>query len=96
MALAALINRGKLKQEQLEQLKKLEEQLHQEDIDRSTQAGVNIALIAKAFAQKIKQSAGNLRMLYREFWLMKVLLFIYMNNGWKRWKAKNVKILCVI
>ncbi|ELX8380553.1 type III secretion system gatekeeper subunit SctW [Providencia vermicola] len=67
MALAALINRGKLKQEQLEQLKKLEEQLHQEDIDRSTQAGVNIALIAKAFAQKIKQSAGNLRMLYREF-----------------------------
>lgn len=67
MALAALINRGKLKQEQLEQLKKLEEQLKAEDTDRKTQAGVNIALIAKAFAQKVKQSAGNLRMLYREF-----------------------------
>lgn len=67
MVLAALINRGKLKKEQLEQLKKLEEQLKAEDTDRKTQAGVNIALIAKAFAQKVKQSAGNLRMLYREF-----------------------------
>lgn len=67
MALAALINRGKLKKEQLEQLKKLEEQLKAEDTDRSMQAGANIALIAKAFAQKMMLSAKNLRMVYRDF-----------------------------
>ncbi|MFJ1228806.1 type III secretion system gatekeeper subunit SctW [Yersinia proxima] len=67
MALAALIQRSRLKRKQLEQLEALREQLEAEDLDRSAQAGINIALVAKAFAQKMQQSAGNLRMLYREF-----------------------------
>ncbi|HDL7825970.1 TPA: type III secretion system gatekeeper subunit SctW [Yersinia enterocolitica] len=67
MALAALIHRSRLKRKQLEQLEALREQLEAEDLDRSAQAGVNIALVAKAFAQKMQQSAGNLRMVYREF-----------------------------
>lgn len=64
---AALIQRSRLKRKQLEQLEALREQLEAEDLDRSAQAGINIALVAKAFAQKMQQSAGNLRMLYREF-----------------------------
>lgn len=67
MALAALIHRGRLKRKQIEQLEALQELLQAEDLDRSAQAGINIALVAKAFAQKMQQSAGNLRMLYREF-----------------------------
>ncbi|EKT60889.1 HrpJ domain-containing protein [Providencia sneebia] len=67
MAIISLINRGKLRQEQLTQLKKLEEQLVQEDNDRNIQAGVNVALIAKIFSQKLQQSASHLRSLYREF-----------------------------
>ncbi|AJJ61755.1 type III secretion system gatekeeper subunit SctW [Yersinia aldovae] len=67
MALAALIHRSRLKRKQLEQLEALREQLEAEDLDRRAQAGINIALVAKAFAQKMQQSAGNLRMLYREF-----------------------------
>ncbi|AJI82106.1 type III secreted effector protein [Yersinia enterocolitica] len=67
MVLAALIHRSRLKRKQLEQLEALREQLEAEDLDRSAQAGINIALVAKAFAQKMQQSAGNLRMLYREF-----------------------------
>lgn len=67
MALAALIHRGQLKRKQLAQMEELREQLEADDFDRSAQAGINIALVAKAFAQKMRQSAGNLRMLYREF-----------------------------
>lgn len=67
MALAALIHRGRLKRKQIEQLAALKELLEAEDLDRGAQAGINIALVAKAFAQKMQQSAGNLRMLYREF-----------------------------
>jgi type III secretion protein W len=67
MALAALIHRSRLKRKQIAQLEQLREQLEAEDLDRTAQAGINIALLAKAFAQKMQQSAGNLRMLYREF-----------------------------
>ncbi|UBX50516.1 type III secretion system gatekeeper subunit SctW [Providencia alcalifaciens] len=67
MVLAALINRKKLKQEQIEHLQELERLLLTEDIHRTAQAGANIALIAKAFAQTLRESAGNLRTLYREF-----------------------------
>ncbi|ATM88347.1 type III secretion system gatekeeper subunit SctW [Yersinia enterocolitica] len=67
MALAALINRNRLKRKQIEHLNELRELLEAEDLNRSAQAGVNIALVAKAFAQRMQQSAGDLRMLYREF-----------------------------
>ncbi|QCJ68534.1 YopN family type III secretion system gatekeeper subunit [Providencia heimbachae] len=67
MVLATLIHRKKLKKEQIDNLLALEEMLHAEDTNRSAQAGVNVALIAKAFAQKLHFSAGNLRTLYREF-----------------------------
>lgn len=67
MVLAALINRKKLKQEQIEALQELERLLLTEDTQRAAQAGVNIALIAKAFAQTLRENAGNLRALYREF-----------------------------
>ncbi|WP_145932181.1 type III secretion system gatekeeper subunit SctW [Yersinia bercovieri] len=67
MALAALIHRNRLKRKQIEHLDELREALEAEDLTRSAQAGVNIALVAKAFAQKMQQSAGDLRMLYREF-----------------------------
>lgn len=67
MALAALIHRSRLKQKQLDRLKALQKLLQAEDVERRAEAGINIALIAKAFAQKMQQSAGDLRMLYREF-----------------------------
>ncbi|MTC23207.1 MULTISPECIES: type III secretion system gatekeeper subunit SctW [unclassified Providencia] len=67
MVLAALINRKKLKQEQIDHLQELERLLLTEDTNRTAQAGANIALIAKAFAQTLRESAGNLRTLYREF-----------------------------
>ncbi|HDN2512174.1 TPA: type III secretion system gatekeeper subunit SctW [Providencia rettgeri] len=67
MALATLIHRKKLKKEQIESLEALHEQLLSEENARSAQAGANVALLAKAFAQKLKQSAGNLRAAYREF-----------------------------
>ncbi|MDN0112189.1 type III secretion system gatekeeper subunit SctW [Yersinia mollaretii] len=67
MALAALIHRSRLKRKQIEHLEALREMLEAEDLSRSAQAGVNIALVAKAFAQRMQQSAGDLRMLYREF-----------------------------
>ncbi|GAB1439392.1 type III secretion system gatekeeper subunit SctW [Providencia sp.] len=67
MALATLIHRQKLKKEQIEQLETLHAQLLSEENGRSAQAGANVALLAKAFAQKLKQSAGNLRSTYREF-----------------------------
>ncbi|MEY0219603.1 type III secretion system gatekeeper subunit SctW [Providencia rettgeri] len=67
MLLAALINRKKLKKEQIDNLEALVELLQAEDTKRSAQAGINVALIAKAFAKKLHSSAGNLRTLYREF-----------------------------
>ncbi|MBF1996213.1 type III secretion system gatekeeper subunit SctW [Serratia symbiotica] len=67
MVLAALIQRRRLNEKQLERLKELQKQLQAEDLDRSAEAGINIALVAKAFAQKTQRTAGNLRMLYREF-----------------------------
>ena len=67
MLLAALINRKKLKKEQIENLEALEQLLQAEDYQRSAQAGINVALVAKAFAKKLHFSAGNLRALYREF-----------------------------
>lgn len=67
MVLAALINRKKLKQEQIDSLQELESLLLAEDTQRTAQAGINVALIAKAFAQTLRESAGNLRGLYREF-----------------------------
>ncbi|ENU1226654.1 HrpJ domain-containing protein [Providencia rettgeri] len=67
MLLAALINRKKLKKEQIDSLEVLVELLQAEDTKRSAQAGINIALIAKAFAEKLHFSAANLRTLYREF-----------------------------
>lgn len=67
MVLATLIHRKKLKKEQIGHLQILEEMLHAEDTDRSAQTGINVALVAKAFAQKLHFSAGNLRTLYREF-----------------------------
>nr|AAF82328.1 YsaW [Yersinia enterocolitica] len=60
MVLAALIHRSRLKRKQLEQLEALREQLEAEDLDRSAQAGINIALVAKAFAQKMQQSEWQL------------------------------------
>ncbi|ENN8377374.1 type III secretion system gatekeeper subunit SctW [Providencia rettgeri] len=67
MVLAALINRKKLKKEQIENIEALEQLLQAEDTKRHTQAGINVALIAKAFAEKLHFSAGNLRSVYREF-----------------------------
>ncbi|MBG5893596.1 type III secretion system gatekeeper subunit SctW [Providencia rettgeri] len=67
MLLAALLNRKKLKKEQIDNLEALAELLQAEDTERSAQAGINVALIAKAFAKKLHFSAGNLRTLYREF-----------------------------
>lgn len=67
MVLAALVNRKKLKKEQIESLEVLEQLLQAEDTKRHAQAGINVALIAKAFAKKLQLSAGNLRGLYREF-----------------------------
>lgn len=67
MALATLIHRRKLKQEQIDSLEKFNESLLNEENIRSAQAGANVALLAKAFAEKLKQSAGNLRAVYREF-----------------------------
>ncbi|WP_369309475.1 type III secretion system gatekeeper subunit SctW [Providencia rettgeri] len=67
MALATLIHRGRLKKEQIAHLDTLHAQLLSEENARSAQAGANVALLAKAFAQKLKQSAGNLRSIYREF-----------------------------
>ncbi|QPE17726.1 type III secretion system gatekeeper subunit SctW [Providencia rettgeri] len=67
MLLAALINRKKLKKEQIDNLEALVELLQAEDTKRSAQAGINIALIAKAFAKKFKLSSGDLRTVYREF-----------------------------
>ncbi|CNH38856.1 type III secreted effector protein [Yersinia massiliensis] len=67
MALAVLINRNRLKRKQIDHLNELRELLEAEDINRNAEAGVNIALVAKAFAQRMQQSAGDLRMLYREF-----------------------------
>lgn len=67
MALATLIHRRKLKQEQIEYLETLQTQFLSEENARSAQAGANVALLAKAFAKKLKQSAGNLRAAYREF-----------------------------
>ncbi|APC09913.1 MULTISPECIES: type III secretion system gatekeeper subunit SctW [Providencia] len=67
MALASLIHRKKFKNEQIAYLETLYEQLLNEENARSAQAGANVALLAKAFAQKLKQSAGNLRSVYREF-----------------------------
>ncbi|MEQ5113011.1 type III secretion system gatekeeper subunit SctW [Providencia vermicola] len=67
MALATLIHRRKLKQEQINNLETLNESLLNDENARSAQAGANVALLAKAFAEKLKQSAGNLRAVYREF-----------------------------
>ncbi|MGJ3354934.1 type III secretion system gatekeeper subunit SctW [Providencia sp. Je.9.19] len=67
MVLAALVNRKKLKKEQIENLEALEKLLQSEDTKRSAQAGINVALIARAFAKKLQFSADNLRTLYREF-----------------------------
>ncbi|MGG4609564.1 type III secretion system gatekeeper subunit SctW [Providencia sp. Me31A] len=67
MALATLIHRQKLKKAQIEQLELLHTQLLSEENGRSAQAGANVALLAKVFAQKLKQSAGDLRSTYREF-----------------------------
>lgn len=67
MALATLFHRRKLKQEQIEYLETLQTQFLSEENARSAQAGANVALLAKAFAKKLKQSAGNLRAAYREF-----------------------------
>jgi len=52
MLLAALIQRRRPNEKQLERLKKLQKQLQADDLYRSAEAGINIALVAKAFAQK--------------------------------------------
>ena len=67
MAIMTLVHRRKLKQEQINSLESLYAKLHSDENARSAQAGANVALLAKAFAQKLKQSAGNLRAVYREF-----------------------------
>ncbi|MBS3050414.1 type III secretion system gatekeeper subunit SctW [Enterobacter mori] len=67
LVMSAIIHRGQLKKKQVERLKELQKQLEAEDLDRSAQAGINVALVAKAFAQRMRQSAGDLRVLYRLF-----------------------------
>ncbi|MEX6368647.1 HrpJ domain-containing protein [Providencia huaxiensis] len=52
MLLAALLNR-KSKKEQIDNLEALAELLQAEDTERSAQAGINVALIAKGICKKI-------------------------------------------
>ncbi|MHA0902024.1 type III secretion system gatekeeper subunit SctW [Enterobacter ludwigii] len=81
MVLSAIIHRGQLKKKQVERLKELQKQLEAEDLDRSAQAGINVALVAKAFAQRMRKSAGDLRMLYREFLIYDGAV-IYLYEQW--------------
>ncbi|OJB93268.1 type III secretion system gatekeeper subunit SctW [Yersinia ruckeri] len=67
MAIFELLRRKKLTEKILKALNELKSQLQEEDIDRGTEAGVNVALSARLFSSSLKKSSSELRNIYREF-----------------------------